>query len=454
MFITWRSSQLRGANQTIISQTDARSVGCARATGHVYVALPAFCEAWPRLRVWLAEDNFQMTTTLAPVDSNGDLASLDAVLEQQAFHRFPYALLVVDSAGGITCRNLEASRLIEATGLPEVGLTCCALLGCRVPGSVLAAACLTELAITHKTALPEVRVDVLTPDGARAIWVAAAPLGEDASQVVLQLRPGVAQDRRRRTDPHWMEGPKLRINTLGATVVESAEGPIGGAWLDQRTGELLKYLVTKRDRAVPIDEIGESIWPGSDYAIAGSVRYYIHALRRMIEPQRGRREASALIVSRAGRYRLNLEHIEVDADAFEAHMTAGLAANAETDVAVTEIERGIAVYRGEFLADVPHAEWAMAERDRLHDLACTGLRSLAEIFLKRELIDDATRSLERLATLQPYDEDVYRQLIELDIMQGRPSDAMRRYAALRVRMNGAYGRDPDFAPTDFTSPTP
>ena len=44
--------------------------------------------------------------------------------------------------------------------------------------------------------------------------------------------------------------------------------------------------------------------------------------------------------------------------------------------------------------------------------------------------------------------------MELDIMQGRRSDAMRRYAALRTRMNGAYGRDPEFAPADLTNSTP
>lgn len=396
-----------------------------------------------------------MTSVLAPVhSSNGALASLDPVLEQQAFDRFPYALLVVDSAGRIACRNLEAARLIEATGLPEVGLTCCALLGCRLPDSVLAGVCLTELAITQKTSLPEVRVDVHTPAGPRAIWVAAAPLGEDTSQVVLQLRPGSAQDRRRRTDPHWMEGPRLRIVTLGGTVVESAEGPIGGAWLDQRTGQLLKYLVTKRGRPVSVDEIGESIWPGSDYAIAASVRYYIHALRRMIEPQRGRREPSAFVVSSTGSYRLNLDRVELDVDEFETHITTGLAAaQADPEAAAAEIERGLAVYRGEFLADVPYAEWAIGERDRLHDLACTGLRSLAEIRLERCLIDGAARCLERLATLQPYDEDVHRQLMELDIMQGHRSDAVRRYAVLRMRMNRAFGHDPDFTPADLTSPT-
>jgi DNA-binding SARP family transcriptional activator len=318
---------------------------------------------------------------------------------------------------------------------------------------VLTDTCLTELARRTGSALPEVRVDVPTTDGIRAMWVAAAPLLDlDDQHVVLQLRPGVAEDRRRRTDPHWMTGPRLRIRVLGGTIVESAEGSIGGEWLDQRTGQLLKYLIAERHRAVHVDEIGESIWPGADFAIAGSVRYYIHALRRRLEPQRGRREPSAFIFSSSGSYRLNLDNIVLDADEFEKHMTAGLAAlERDRRTAATEIELGMSIYRGDFLADSPYADWATLERHRLHGLACMGLRSLADIRLEAHMADSAARALEQLATLQPYDESVHRQLMELDIMRGCRSDAVRRYASLRTRIRRTFGHDPNFTPADLAN---
>jgi DNA-binding SARP family transcriptional activator len=373
-------------------------------------------------------------------------------VEQSAFHLFPYSLIVVDGEGRVLAANLAGERLIEAIGLTGMELTCCTLLGCRSAGSVLADTCLSELARATAGVLPEVRVDLSTADGTRAMWVTASPLlDEDASaRVVLQLRPGLAQDRRRRTDPHWMTGPRLRICALGGTTVESAEGSIGGEWLDQRTGQLLKYLIAERHRAVHIDEIGESIWPGADFAIAGSVRYYIHALRRKLEPLRGRREPSAFIVSSSGSYRLNLENVEVDADEFETRVNAGLAAlENDPPAAAAEIERGLSFYRGDFLADSPYAEWVMLERHRLHSLACMGLRGLTSIRLQERRVDSATRSLEQLATLLPYDEGVHRQLMELDIMCGRRSDAVRRYTSLRTRIRRTFGHDPDFTPADL-----
>jgi len=385
--------------------------------------------------------------------SVGTLAPATLSTQRQAFEAFPYGLIVLDRRGRLVCANREARRLIDAVGLRETGLTCCALFGCRLAGTALEHECLTELALDARQVLPELRVDIQAAGGPSALWVTAAPLDGAEDRVVLQLRPCSASDRRRRVSPHWAPGTRLRIHALGATVVEAPEGPIGGAWLDQRTGQLLKYLIAERRRAVTVDEIGESIWPRADYAVGASVRYYVHALRRKLEPTRGLREPSRLIAVGCGTYRLALEHVALDADEFEARLSAGVAA-AELDPqgAAAEIERSLALYRGEFLADVPYAEWALAERHRLHELACMGLRRLAEIRTQKRALDGAARALERLATLQPFDEDVHRRLMELDIARGRRSDAVRRYATLRCRLRRTFGHDPDFTPADLARP--
>jgi DNA-binding SARP family transcriptional activator len=379
-------------------------------------------------------------------------------LELEAFREFPYAMLVLDGRGRVICRNREAARLIQARGLAEGDLSCCTLFGCRRPETVLAAACLSELALAHDGALPEMRVDIATPEGPSAIWIAAGRIGRagaGAERIGVHLRPGLPNDRRERTGRQKGTEPRLRIATLGKTVVESAEGELDGAWLEQRTGQVFKYLVAARHRSVAVEEIGESIWPGADYAIGASVRYYVHALRRKLEPQRGLREQSAFIAAGCGSYRLNLEHVVVDADEFEAHLTAGLACvERDPKGAAAQIERALAIYRGDFLAELPYAEWTMLERHRLHELACAGLNRLAEIRMELRLIDGAARSLERLATLQPYDEDVHRRLMEIDIMRGRRSDAVRRYASLRSRLRRTFGHDPAFTPADLAHPRP
>lgn len=381
---------------------------------------------------------------------HGAVVTAGPSLELEAFTRLPYGLLVVDRQGRVLCGNRAAAGLIEAAGLPE-DCTCCALLGCGSPGGSLSS-CLTELALGQNRPLPEIRVELRTATGVRALWVAAAPLGEDAARAVLQLRPAVLGDRRRHGDPQWEPSGQLRIDTLGATALSTPDGSIGGEWLHQRPGQLLCYLVVRRGRPVSIEQIGESIWPGCDYAIAGSVRYYVHALRRRLEPQLGRRAPSRFICSHAGSYCLSLENVEIDADEFERLIRAGLAELATDSARAAErLEQGLELYRGDFLTELPYAEWAIAERDRLHDLACTALRALTEVRREQDRIDCAAGCLARLAAMQPYDEDVHRELMQLDIGRGRRSDAVRRYAALRIRMNRAFGQDPTFTPTELTN---
>jgi DNA-binding SARP family transcriptional activator len=371
-------------------------------------------------------------------------------LETEAIERFPYAVMVLDADGQVLYRNVEAARLIASTDLRAAErVSCCALLGCQRGDGVLANVCLSDLAISQGAPLPEVRVDLATGGGRKSLWVTAAPLGGDSSRVLLQLRPGSIEDRRRRTDPHWMSGPRLRITTLGGTGVQSVEGPICGEWLDLLPGQLLRYLVVTRRRMVTADEIGEALWPEADYAIAPKVRYHIHALRRAIEPERGARVPSSLIISRAGRYRLNPERVGIDADEFESQVRAALARARDARDSADQLQSALSLYRGDFLSDVPYADWAMAERDHLHSLACTGLRTLADLSLARRELDDATRYLERLSSLQPYDEPLHRQLIQLDMQRGHQSNAVRRYETLHARMTRTFGKGPEFTPADL-----
>jgi DNA-binding SARP family transcriptional activator len=52
--------------------------------------------------------------------------------------------------------------------------------------------------------------------------------------------------------------------------------------------------------------------------------------------------------------------------------------------------------------------------------------------------------LERLAELEPYDDDVQRQLIAAWLRLGRKSRAARHYDSFRVRLAREFGERPDF----------
>ena len=373
-------------------------------------------------------------------------ASNDA---QEVLERLPYGVVVIEPGGSVSASNPTARAYfseLEDAGQAE----CRELLDCMAPGGPCAEGCLAERAAASDGPLPEIRIDTRRGGGVSALWVTAAPLGDD--RALLHLRPGDARDRRRRSDPHWISGPRLRISSFGRMHVDSAEGPLGGKWLQQRPGHVLKYLVCERNRVVHAEEIAEALWPGSGPTALNNVRHFIHSLRDKLEPDRPKRAPSSFIVAVQGGYAIDRRRVQIDADDFEEAAKHGMAAarRGALDDAQASLSKALELYRGDFLADEPYAEWAYVERDRLRSLTTQCLRTLATILAKRDDIDGAAAVLEQLAELEPYDAEVHRQLLTAWLRLGRRTDAARRYTSFRMRMLREFGEEPDFELADLT----
>ena len=380
---------------------------------------------------------------------------VEAQLAQKLFRLFPYGIVVLDRRGGMLAANAEAREIL--VGQPDeegVPLTCCGLLGCGADEGPLEGACIARLVMDGGDRLPEMRLDLPAERG--SVWVTAAPLGEEGSHFVLQVRQGDPNDRRRRTEPHWRGSAELRVRALGRTRVESREGPIGGAWLEQRPGQLLKLLVCERHRVVPAEAIAAAIWPEAGPSALGNVRHFVHELRDRLEPGRPKRAPSSFVLSRQGGYTLDRSRVRVDADEFERRVRSGLDfyADGEVVAATDALGAGLVLYEGDLFAEDPYAVWAIPERDRLRDLAGRALRVLAELELRSGDLAAADLHIKRLAELEPYDTAIQRRLIELCLRQGRRSEAYRRYSALRMRMLHDFGEELDFDFPDLTREEP
>lgn len=365
-------------------------------------------------------------------------------LPAEVFQRLPYGVLVVDADGGVLDSNAAARRLLPALDGDGGAARCDALLACSGAGGPCESGCLAARAAGGGEPLPEIRIDV-AGGGASALWVTAAPL-EAESRAVLHLRPGDARDRRRRSDPHWMSGPELRVRTFGRTRVDSAEGPLGGQWLGQRPGHVLKYLLCERDRVVHAEEIADALWPGAGRQGLNNVRHFVHQLRERLEPGRARRAPSSFVVAVRGGYAINRRHVRIDADEFSAAAQDGLAAlkRGEGRAGSELLERALELYKDDFLADEPYAEWAYEERNRLRALAARALRELARITVVERDLTAAAGWLGRLAELEPFDGDVHRDLFAVWLAQGHRTEAARGFAAFRMRVLREFGEEPEF----------
>ncbi len=392
-----------------------------------------------------------------PRSANGVGRSADGLrlagelrLYTDVFERFPDGIVVVDRACRIVVRNAALDQL--ATLPPDVDPpgTCCDLFGCRRPGTPLHDACLSELVTDSPQRVSNM---LLEPPrgGSGPLWITAAPLCEDASLILFQVR-SAANDRLRPTaHPELRPKPHLDVQALGPLAVCSSTAPLAREWMGQRAGQLFKFLVTERHRAVPLELIADAVWPQASRSTGNTVRHCIHVLRSQLEPDAGKRGWSPYIVAENGGYRLNPDLVSVDVDDFEREIAEGLRtlANGGREIAIARFEAAIEKYRGDYLADEPFAEWTLLERERLRDLVTVPLRALAE--LRADDLDVAVGYLERLAEMEPLDAEVQHQLMALLIAQGRRSRAARQYRIFEQRLLLKYNQAPSFGLSDIVA---
>ncbi|MBV8992027.1 MAG: winged helix-turn-helix domain-containing protein [Solirubrobacterales bacterium] len=228
-------------------------------------------------------------------------------------------------------------------------------------------------------------------------------------------------------------------------MVETSGGAVDRVWLSQRPGQLLRYLVCQRGRAVPADQIVQALWPGGDVGAGENVRYLVHLLRRRLEPQRPPRGESHSVECLGGAYAL-AQGVWIDAQAFEELVDGASTAadDDEHDVALSRLDRALDLYRGDFLSDEPYADWAMAERERMRGMAEDALRAAAGVCQQRHDFGRALEYARSLAEMGCYDSDVQLQVISLCLRCGRRSEAARRYDAFRARLRREFGVEPEF----------
>ena len=372
-------------------------------------------------------------------------------LAHDVFDHFPHGVLVFEPSGEVVAANKATSGFLGRLRRRPDGRRpgCCDLFGCR-KGGVLSDVCVADLAAQADVPLPEIRVDL--PPGAPgdAVWLTIAPFMGTGSHFLVEIRAAESGDRRRRTQPNWMGERRLHIHALGRTRIRSREGPIEGRWLEQRAGQVLKYLVCERRRVVYPEEMAAAIWPGEDAHLSGTVRYTVHRLRRVLEPVAPKHGPSSFVVAAEGGYRLS-GSVHVDADEFERHVVAGFDARSNGDEAAAEdhLRNAVALYDGDLISDLPDASWVFEERERLRALAEDGLRALVDIDLSRDDADSALAGLRRIVQLEPFDLQAQRRLLALCLARGRRSEALRRYKALKARLRDEFGEDLDFDLADL-----
>jgi len=346
--------------------------------------------------------------------------------------------VLVDRRGRIVWWSTTMDTGLARAGLRWTrGMRCCDALGCAANAD--GDACLTEQALASPDGFEPRPWRGWEPGHAlEGTLTARAIRSGDEEMIAFELlfHAAAGQDQAPERD--------VSVSALGRLSVTVGGRARDGDWLQQRPGQVFRYLLAMRDGAQRSEAIASALWPERGPSAVANVRYCIFKLREQLAEHGD--PADSLVRRDAAGYRIDLRRVELDVDAFQAKATAGIAAHRAGDTVLAEATLGeaLALYRGEFLADDPYADWAFSEREYLRAMAGKGLAAMAQIALAGGRLVGATEHLLRLAQLEPFDSHVHQMLIEVCLRRGRRTEALRHYHALRARLHRAFGEQPDF----------
>ena len=168
-------------------------------------------------------------------------------------------------------------------------------------------------------------------------------------------------------------------------------GPVR-AWRDDTELELgtpqqravLAVLLLRRGRTATAEELVDALW-GEEPPVRAmtALRTYASRLRGVLEPERGARQKSTVMVSEAGGYALRLPRAALDLTTFE-DLTAGAerARRAGDPAAAAHaLREALEVWDGEPLAGI-HGAWAEGQRVHLDEQRLAVLETLYGIELE------------------------------------------------------------------------
>ena len=344
-------------------------------------------------------------------------------------------VLLVDAGGSLVWwSGALQDRLDRAHLRWAPGMSCCDAL-CSVGGGD-GVGCLTRLALA--TEVPQTR-RWRAGIGSRDAVLWARPLrASRGDMVVFEVRFPAVRDTRADA------AAQLHVQALGRLSLSVAGRSRDGDWLQQRPGQVFRYLLASRAGPQRSEAIASALWPERGPSAVANVRYCIFKLREQLGDRAD--PAVSLIVRDASGYGIDPRRLKLDVDVFQHKAAAGVAAHrrGEPGAAESALTEAVALYRGDFLADDPYADWAFTEREYLRSLAGKALAAMAQIALANGRLVTAADHLQRLAQLEPFDSHVHQMLIEICLRRGRRTEALRHYHALRARLQRAFGEQPDF----------
>jgi predicted ATPase/DNA-binding SARP family transcriptional activator len=230
-------------------------------------------------------------------------------------------------------------------------------------------------------------------------------------------------------------GGVLRIRALGAATVHRGDTVITTAdWGYGKPRELLFLLATSPP--MTREQLGVALWPDqSRERLGNALHTALRELRRALGDP-------GWVLYAEGRYAFNgtRDH-SCDVETFEQALAAARHARPAA-AALPDLQRAIAAYGGDFLADMTAGEWAQARRDELRRAFEAALLATGRLQAAAGRHHPAVTAFRRAVAHEPLNETAHRELMASWARMGETARAVRHYRELEELLREQVGVPP------------
>ncbi|MCD0452634.1 AAA family ATPase [Actinocorallia sp. API 0066] len=222
----------------------------------------------------------------------------------------------------------------------------------------------------------------------------------------------------------------VQVRLLGPVdvVVDGVELPLPGL----RRKAVLARLALRPGEVVGVDRLIDAVWDGDPPATAvNALQSHVSYLRRLLGPDAVRAQAPGYVLAVPG------------TDLREAERLIGEGRGAPgPQERLAALERALALWRGQPLADVRELSWFAGEAERLERTRRAAEQAAIECRLALGSHAALVPELTELTARHPFDEDLHGQLMVALYRSGRQADALTVLHGLRARLRDELGIDP------------
>ena len=196
----------------------------------------------------------------------------------------------------------------------------------------------------------------------------------------------------------------------------------------KKTSQFLEYLILKKDRAVPHEELLEMLWSDKENRNpATALRTLLHRYRSLVE-QSSLPELEDSILTARGAYQWNSNlDCEIDVFEFERLCQEARTPGMSNRECIERYLQMLQIYTGPLLTNSAEEMWVVPKSVYYHDLFLESVFTLLDLLKVEEEYDVIVQVCRKAMDVDMFDERLHLELMMALVKTGKKREALSQY---------------------------